>query len=113
MNKLRACCRVAALLPLLWAAGPLGARTWTVDATGPNKRISVAVASAADGDTIRVLAGTYREGTITIDRRLALVGVGRPLIDGGEQGDVVVINAAGTTLRGFRITGTLVSNIND
>lgn len=113
MNTLGACCRVAALLPLLWVAGPLGARTWTVDATGPNKRISVAVASAADGDTIRVLAGTYREGTITIDRRLALVGVGRPLIDGGEQGDVVVINAPGTTLRGFRITGTLVSNIND
>lgn len=105
--------RLAAALVLAGATGPLAAKTWPVEASGRNTTISAAVAAAAAGDTIRVGPGTYAEGTITIGKKLTLIGIGRPLIDGGQQGDVLVIAAAGTTVQGFRITGTLVSNIND
>ena len=105
--------RLAAALVLAGATGPLAAKTWPVEASGRNTTISAAVAAAAAGDTIRVGPGTYAEGTITIGKKLTLIGLGRPLIDGGQQGDVLVIAAAGSTVQGFRITGTLVSNIND
>ncbi len=113
MTGLRPWCRMAALALLPCVAGPLSARTWTVDARGTQPKLALAIASAQAGDTIRVLGGTYAEGTITIDKTLVLIGVDRPVIDGGQQGDVVVIEAPGVVFRGFKVTGTLVSNIND
>jgi nitrous oxidase accessory protein len=95
------------------AAGALAARTWTVSPDGPHTKLAAALASVAPHDTIRVLAGTYAEGTLTIDRPLTLLGVGRPVIDGGGQGNVLVITAPDVTVKGFRFTGTRVSNIED
>jgi hypothetical protein len=39
-------------------------------------RLSAAVAAARDGDTIRVQAGTYVNDFATINRRIAIIGVG-------------------------------------
>lgn len=113
MTGLRPWCRVVAIAALLVATGPLMAKTWTVDANGQLNSISEAIASAAEGDTIRVLKGTYMEGVITVDKPLVLIGVDLPVIDGGEAGDVLVIEAPGTVVQGFKVTGTLVSNIQD
>lgn len=113
MTGLRPWCRAAAIISLLGATGPLGARTWTVEPGGRTSGITAAIGAAQAGDTVRVLAGTYAEGIITIDKPLVLIGVGRPLIDGAEKGDVIIIEAPNVVVQGFRITGTLVSNIND
>jgi nitrous oxidase accessory protein len=113
MNMRRGLRASIASLLALWALGPLSARTWTVSADGPNKRIAVALASVAPHDTIRVLQGTYSEGTLAIDKPLVLIGVGKPLIDGGGKGDVLVITAPDVTVQGFKITGTLASSLND
>ncbi|MBZ0205060.1 MAG: nitrous oxide reductase family maturation protein NosD [Flavobacteriales bacterium] len=113
MTGNRAGHRVAALLLVLWATGPLVARTWTVGPDGVHKKLAVALASAEPHDTIRVLQGTYSEGTLTIDRPLTLIGIGRPVIDGGRQGDVLVITAPDVTVQGFVVRGTLLSNIDD
>ncbi len=67
--------------------------------------IAEAIARAAPGDTIIVPPGTYRE-QVTVDKPLTLVGEGRPVIDGGGRGDVVVIAAEGVTLRGFVLRGS-------
>lgn len=103
---------VAPLLVLL-ASGPLPARTWTVSPDGPHKNLSAALASVAPHDTIRVLGGTWSEGTLAIDRPLTLIGEGRPVIDGGGTGGVIEITAPDVTVQGFRIQGTLASNLND
>lgn len=113
MTGLRPWCRLATIVSLLWASGPLAAKTWTVDAGGSLNRISRAIASAEAGDTIRVLKGIYKERVITVDKPVVLIGVDLPVIDGEEQGDVLVIEAPGVVVQGFKITGTLVSNIND
>lgn len=113
MTGLRPWCRMAAIISLLSAPGLLVAKTWTVDANGQLNSISKAIASAAEGDTIRVLKGTYKEGVITVDKPLVLIGVDLPVIDGEASGDVLVIEAPGTVVQGFKITGTLVSNIHD
>lgn len=64
-----------------------------------------AIARASPGDTVRIPSGVYY-GTITIDKPIVLIGDGFPVIDGQRQGDVVVIAAAGVTVRGFVIRGS-------
>jgi nitrous oxidase accessory protein len=52
-----------------------------------------------------VPTGVYR-GEIRIDKPLKLIGVGRPTLDGGGNGDIITITAPDVEIRGFRICGT-------
>lgn len=113
MKPLIALGRGGALALLFGAMTPAAASTWTVGPAAVHKSLAAALASAAPGDTVRVLEGTYAEGTLTVDRSLTLIGIGQPVIDGGGQGDVLVITAPDVTVQGFTIRGTLVSNIDD
>ena len=63
------------------------------------------VDGAPEGATLRVPAGVY-SGPITISKPLTLDGHGEVTIEGPGRGDVIVIEAADTTLRGLTIRGT-------
>lgn len=89
------------------------ATTWRVGPAERIQRITDALELCADGDTVLVLPGTYREGVITIDRAVALLGKGGPVIDGGGAGDVLVVKASGVVIDGFTIRGTAISDMND
>lgn len=70
--------------------------------------LTAAVAAAQPGDTITVPAGTYA-GPLRIDKSLTLQGEGEPIIDGGGQGDVIVVSAAEVTIRGLIIRNSGIS----
>jgi nitrous oxidase accessory protein len=65
---------------------------------------------AQPGDTLTIRGGVYEE-RIVIDKPLTLEGAGRPVIDGGGEGDVVTISGDDVTLSGFvvRNSGRAVS----
>lgn len=84
-------------------AGP-DARTWVVGPEAPIATVSVALDSASAGDTVRVLEGRYAE-RLEIDVPVTLLGVGRPVLDGGGSGHVVEATAP-VVIRGFAIRGT-------
>ena len=91
------------------------ARTWTVGGGRADfPFISPAIAAAADGDVIEVHAGVYREHLV-IDKRLRIVGIGRPVLYGTGIGTVVTILAPGSELSGFVIedSGTGQTNALD
>lgn len=94
---------------LAWnAACPAAAPAPAVDGRGaarPMSDVEAMLRQAPDGGTVLVPAGTYR-GELVIDRPLRVVGVGRPVLDGGGNGDIVTIRAAGAELRGFAVRGT-------
>src|SRR2546430_255485 len=76
-------------------------------AASPCKTIGYAVGQANAGDTISVAAGTYGE-TVTVTKRLALVGHGATIDAAGKTSppNGVVISgsaAAGTLLTGFTV----------
>ena len=62
--------------------------------------------AAASGDTIEVGPGVY-EGDLYVDRRVHLVGVGRPQLVGSRTGSVIRVRADGVTIEGFSIDGRL------
>ncbi|MBK6776314.1 MAG: nitrous oxide reductase family maturation protein NosD [Flavobacteriales bacterium] len=77
------------------------------------RTIKEALALTADCDTVVVKSGHYREGTITLERSVVLLGEGWPIIDGEGAGEVVVVKAPHVTITGFVVRGTAISNLND
>lgn len=61
------------------------------------------VDAAPEGGVVQVLAGTYAE-TVTVDKRLTLLGGPDVVLDGqGDRESGFILNAAGTTLSGFTV----------
>jgi nitrous oxidase accessory protein len=87
---------VFGLLAALPATGGQGA----VTAAGVS--LQQQIDSAQPGDTLVIDGGSYREN-ITIDKPLAIEGRGRPVIDGGGEGDVVTITAENVSFSGFTV----------
>lgn len=71
----------------------------------PGERIGAAIAAAQPGDTILVQAGRYPEN-LTIRKRLTLRGIGRPMIDGQNGGDVIRIAAPDVTIADLAVVNS-------
>jgi len=100
-------------LVLLLLALPWWAAARVCEVKHGSGTIEQALAITADCDTVLVYAGTYMEGTITIDRSVVLIGEGWPVIDGGGEGEVIVVKAPHVTIQGFVVRGTAISDMND
>jgi nitrous oxidase accessory protein len=78
-----------ALLLLGWALGapPAGrpVHTWTVAPGSALPSITQALAQAGDGDTIRIASGDYREPELIVGRRVTILGMGWPVLHGGDH----------------------------
>ncbi|MCC5942803.1 MAG: nitrous oxide reductase family maturation protein NosD [Balneolaceae bacterium] len=85
----------------------------TVRPEGPVTSIQVGIDQAAAGDTVVVHAGTYQENNIEITKPLVLMGIDRPLIDGDNEGTILVIRADSITVQGFDFRNTGRSYIRD
>lgn len=73
----------------------------TVGPGGDHPTVTAALAAAGPGDTVRVLAGLYRERPV-IDRPVVLLGEDGAVLDGRGEGTVLTVNAT-ATVRGFTI----------
>lgn len=96
-----------------WIIGLLMSGGIEVGPTGDVATIQDAVHLATDGDTIRVQAGHYLERGIVIDKKIALIGIGRPIVDGGGNGFIFRIKSDDVLIQGFEITGTGTSHVRD
>lgn len=84
-------------LPCLLAAGSGWAGELTVRA---GQSIAAAIAQAQPGDVVRVERGYYPE-RLLIDKPLSLVGINRPTISGGKQGDTIRVTAEDVVIEGL------------
>ncbi len=69
------------------------------------KSIQDAISAASKGDMIEVLTGTYKEH-IVVDKKIQLVGIGMPVVDGGGKGRIVDVRSPGAVIKGLRISGS-------
>ncbi len=75
--------------------------------------ITRALELAEDGDRIRILPGTYREGPITVSKSVALIGEGYPELDGEGKHQVLTVSADNVEVRGLLFRNTGVSMVRD
>jgi nitrous oxidase accessory protein len=57
--------------------------------------------------------GVYREGNIAIHKKVILVGVNNPVIDGEKKYEPISIHVPGVTVKGFTVRGSGKSNLMD
>lgn len=97
-----------------WAAGSQSTNEIVVSPAGPVRTLTDALARARPGDRIVVRAGTYREPTLLVRTpRLTIEGEGWPVLDGGGTHEVLIVAADDVTVRGFVLTRTGISNMED
>jgi nitrous oxidase accessory protein len=84
-----------------------------VGTDGDVATITEALEQAEDGDRIVIGPGTYREGTLTVERSVTLEGEGWPVLDGEGTHSVMVVTAPDVELRGLVFRGAGVSHVRD
>ena len=87
--------------------------TLTVGSGQQFTTIKSCIAAATNGDTIIVNKGVYAEGEIFINKRVTIRGIGYPVIDGRNKGQVIRIEASGVVLEGLDVRNAAYSSTND
>ena len=64
-----------------------------------------AVALSKSGDRLVLATGLY-SGSVIVDRPLTIAGQGKPRLDGGGMGSVILVDAPDVTVEGLHITGS-------
>lgn len=75
--------------------------------------ITEAISKAKKGDVIIVQQGFYQEGNIIIDKKLTLVGIDYPVVDGSDSNEVFTVMADSVTIKGFQVQNCGVSYVKD
>lgn len=88
-------------------------KTIVVGNNSPIKSINQGLILAKNGDTIMVHHGLYREGNISIQKQITLIGVNNPIIDGQKKFEPISIKSPNVTIRGFTISNSGQSSMND
>jgi len=75
--------------------------------------IKEAIKAAKDYDSILIKKSTYKEFGIIIDKPLTLIGENHPIIDGEEQGDILIIAANDVSIDGLHVKNVGLSYTED
>ena len=75
--------------------------------------IGDAVKAAFPGDVIRVLPGFYQEGNIIIDKKIHLLGIDFPVIDGNQKDEIFTVVADSVRISGFHLQNCGMSFVKD
>ena len=75
--------------------------------------ITRALAAAAEGDTVYVFEGVYKEGNISVSKGVHLIGVHYPVLDGQKKYEILSIKAANTFVSGFIVQHSGYATLDD
>ena len=89
------------------------AKTIPVGASHKYKTITAGINAAADGDTVIVEAGYYKEQNLVIKKSIVLKGINYPVLDGEKKYEIISIKANGVVVDGFKIIHSGISSLED
>ncbi|MGK9369104.1 nitrous oxide reductase family maturation protein NosD [Melioribacter sp. Ez-97] len=101
------------LLIVLASLGQSSGKVLTVGSNEKFKKISDALKYANNYDTVVVTKGVYKEGSITIDKKITLLGKDYPVLSGEDQYEIMKISASGVIVRNLEFRNAGVSFIHD
>ncbi|HLP94093.1 MAG TPA: nitrous oxide reductase family maturation protein NosD [Saprospiraceae bacterium] len=83
-----------------WLAAANG---WHVGPGQTLTNIHQALEQAQTGDTVWVHEGFYAEGNVTVNKPIALIGIGFPVLDGLRNCEIITVNASDVLIQGLEI----------
>ena len=91
----------------------LNAKSIQVGSKYEHKTIKSAIQSAVNGDTILVYSGMYKESPVIVDKKVVMIGIDRPVLDGENKFEVVSIKSDNVVFSGFHVQNSGVSSMTD
>lgn len=112
MGKIKSTTRRAltTLICLSFSIITLSARTIEVGEGKVFSSISAALHKAKAKDEILIYGKKIYKERLVIQKPITLKGVGTPIIDGGQRGDVIKVNADNVTIEGLQIQNSARSS---
>jgi len=83
---------------------------------GQNKAygtVKEAISDASPGDTLYLFQGTYREGTLVIDKPLVIIGKGQPVLDGENKYGILRVESDSVVIRELTLKDVGISYVED
>ena len=78
-----------------------------------HKNISSAIKAAANGDTVFVDAGNYKEQNLLVDKSIVLKGIDYPVLDGERKYEIISVKANDVIIDGFKLKHSGISSLED
>lgn len=105
--------RILSILLLLFAFQQGFAKTIPVGKNEVVTSLKKAVELAANGDTILLQKGLYREGNIIIKKSIKLIGVNNPVLDGENKYEILTVSGEGIVIKGITFRNSGYSSMYD
>ncbi|MEJ7626887.1 MAG: nitrous oxide reductase family maturation protein NosD [Ferruginibacter sp.] len=83
---------------------------------GKNQVISslkTAISLAVSGDTILLHKGVYKEGNMVVNKRLSIIGIDMPVLDGENKYEILTISGSDILVKGIHFRNSGFSSMND
>lgn len=101
------------LLCFEFISGTLSGRSLNVGPGKEYKAIRPALLSAQDHDTIFVYHNFYKEGNIVINKKVVMIGIDLPVLDGDKKYEVLSIKSDSVIFKGFQIQNSGYGTLDD
>jgi nitrous oxidase accessory protein len=101
------------LVILLFIATSVSAAIIRVGSGHMYKSIRSGISAAAEGDTVMVDQGHYREKNLVVKKRITLIGNKLPVLDGEGKYEIISVYTSGVTIEGFKLKHSGVSSLED
>lgn len=92
---------------------PLSSTAATIKVRPGKNSFSKAITIAHVNDTLLVQPGLYKEHDILINKKLTIIGVQYPVIDGSNKSQIIFITADSVVLQGLQVQHTGRSSMTD
>jgi len=98
---------------IVWLCASVSGRVLEVGQDKAFVTLKRAIYLAHSGDTLLVYPGTYREGTIEVDKPLVLFGKDQPILDGENSYGILRVLSDSVVISGFTLKDVGISYVDD
>jgi len=105
--------RLIAILLVICCFQQAGATILEVGKDHAVVTIHEAIDIAGSGDTVYIYPGIYKEGPLVIPKKLTVIGIGLPVLDGENKHEIISITSDSVTVQGLELKNVGVSYVED
>ncbi|HWR31983.1 MAG TPA: nitrous oxide reductase family maturation protein NosD [Chitinophagaceae bacterium] len=105
--------RFFCVIVLLSVATSASAKTIIVGTNQPVQSLRKAIEIAHDNDSIILLPGIYKEGSLTLTKSITIIGQNNPVLDGENKYEILLVSGKNILIKGISFLNSGYSSLND